>query len=170
MIACTSPAFASSERPLRMSLPATRTWRLSILSISVLPLSPFEFVDISQVLRSPAGTLVDQQVLDRDQRNTHSAELGIDPAWIAIIEFARRDPGQQVYPVRRSAQHQDGFRVQQVFPGELVESEFGQCRKHLLGVGLVSLQPEIDVFRRAYVAQRIHGDATDDQVPDIMRV
>src|SRR5690606_28381883 len=106
MIAWTSPAFASSERPLRMSLPATRTWRLSIFSISILPLSTFEFVDISQVFRSPAGALVDRQVLDRDQRNTHSAELGVDPAWIAIIEFARRDRGQQVYPVRRSAQHQ----------------------------------------------------------------
>src|SRR5690606_41195114 len=35
MMACTSPAFTSSERPLRMSLPATRAWRLSIFSMSL---------------------------------------------------------------------------------------------------------------------------------------
>src|SRR5688500_11102664 len=34
MIACTSPGFTSSDRPLRISRPATRAWRLSIFSIS----------------------------------------------------------------------------------------------------------------------------------------
>src|SRR5688572_15693232 len=33
MIACTWPAPTSSERPLRMSLPATRAWRFSIFSM-----------------------------------------------------------------------------------------------------------------------------------------
>src|SRR5688500_9412938 len=33
MIACTTPGFTSSERPLRISRPATRAWRLSIFSM-----------------------------------------------------------------------------------------------------------------------------------------
>src|SRR5690606_36480728 len=35
MMACTWPGCSSSDRPLRMSLPATRAWRLSIFSIVV---------------------------------------------------------------------------------------------------------------------------------------
>src|SRR3546814_18238217 len=33
MMACTSPGFTSSVRPLRISRPATVAWRLSILSL-----------------------------------------------------------------------------------------------------------------------------------------
>src|SRR5690349_7014735 len=118
MIACTSPAFASSERPLRMSLPATRTWRFSIFSmfLSFLPLPALELVDVGQVLRSPAGSLVDQQVLDRDERNPHPAEVAVYPARITIIEFPRRNPGQQIDPMWRPAEHQHGFWIQQVVP------------------------------------------------------
>src|SRR5690606_38778958 len=35
MMACTSPGFTSSERPLRISRPATDAWRFSILSMGL---------------------------------------------------------------------------------------------------------------------------------------
>src|SRR4249919_1113968 len=60
MIAWTSPAFTSSETPLRISRPATRAWRLSIFSMFVpfkptmtgsgSPDSPFKR-DFQQLLR-----------------------------------------------------------------------------------------------------------------------
>src|SRR5690606_41029037 len=35
MIACTSPAFTASESPLRIGVPPTVAWRLSILSMGL---------------------------------------------------------------------------------------------------------------------------------------
>src|SRR3546814_19857282 len=37
MIACTSPAFTMSERPVRIGFPPISAWRLSIVSIVIFP-------------------------------------------------------------------------------------------------------------------------------------
>src|SRR5687768_8990329 len=72
MIACTSPGFTASVTPLRMSLPATRAWRLSIFSMvfSGARSAPAKFFEAQPQLRGavagePGHRAVVQQGIHR---------------------------------------------------------------------------------------------------------
>src|SRR5690606_6267697 len=171
MIACTSPAFTSSERPLRISLPATRTWRFSIRSMSRILAAPtIELFDIGHVLGPTRGPFVDQQILESDEWNPDTAQAPLDSPRIAVVEVASRYPRQHVDPVRCPAQHQNGMRIEQVLASEFIEPEFRQCRENAVRILRATLNPEIDVFGGADETQCVDRHATDDEVQNVMFV
>src|SRR5688572_15241800 len=114
MIACTWPGMTSSERPLRMSRPAMRTWRLSIFNMfCLLPGSTdraFErdFQQLLRFHRELHRQLAEDGLAEAVDDHRHRVLLG-DAAAAAVEQLVVADlrRGGFVFDDRRRVLHLD---------------------------------------------------------------
>src|SRR5438270_13616662 len=91
---------------------------------------PLQSFDVEPVLFSSSRALVRDEVRETENRHLNSFENLDDSVFPSAIEGEARDPGQDVYSVRRKAELHHDIAPREVFPVnvEILErrSELGQ--------------------------------------------
>lgn len=132
-------------------------------ALSVLP----EGLEIELVLGAPARALVPDELVTTQEVDRHPIEAGTNPALPRLVKVDPADLGQNVDPIRRSAELSDAAPLYEVTLSQSLPRESERVERIEEPMRVGRLRPDEDIDVSGEAGEAVEGDgvtADDDEL------